>query len=100
QWAFYTHILSGPLALMVGLIGINEPFRLRFPQWHRVLGRIQVLVILLLVTPSGLWMAYRAEGGPVAVLGFATLAVATGICVALGWRSAVKRCFTGHTRLI
>ena len=98
QWAFYLHILSGPVALILGLIQINEKFRLSFPKWHRSLGRIQVLVVLFLVTPSGLWMAYRAEGGPVAVASFAALSVVTGICVALGWRSAVKRRFAQHRR--
>ncbi len=53
---------------------------------------------MFLVTPSGLWMAYRAEAGPIAGLGFAALAVATGTCVALGWRSAVQRRFADHRR--
>ena len=32
---------------------------------------------MFLVAPSGLWMAYRAEAGPIAGLGFAALAFAT-----------------------
>jgi uncharacterized membrane protein YfcA len=43
-------------------------------------------------------MAFHAEAGPIAVLGFAALAVVTGTCVALGWRSAVKRRFADHRR--
>jgi hypothetical protein len=98
QWAFYVHIAAGPLSLVLGLILLSERFRLRFPKWHRSLGRIQVLDVLFLVTPSGLWMAYRAEAGPIAGLGFAALAVATGMSVALGWRSAVQRRFADHRR--
>ena len=98
HWAFYAHIVSGPVALILGLVLISERFRLRYPKWHRRLGRIQATGVLFLVAPSGLWMAYHAEGGPVAVAGFATLAVVTGTCVALGWRSAVKRCFAEHRR--
>lgn len=98
QWAFYAHILSGPVTLLVGLIGVNERFRLRFPQWHRALGRIQVVAVLFLLTPSGLAMAFRAEGGPVAKIGFATLAIVTGTTVALGWRAAVTRRFADHRR--
>ena len=98
QWAFYTHIAAGPISLILGMILISERFRLRFPKWHRSLGRIQALGVLFLVAPSGLWMAYRAEAGPVAGLGFAALAVVTGISVALGWRSAVKRRFAEHRR--
>lgn len=98
RWAFYTHIAAGPITLILGMILISERFRRTFPKWHRYLGRIQVPVVLFLVAPSGLWMAYHAEAGPVAGLGFATLAVLTGTSIALGWRSAVKRRFTVHRR--
>ncbi len=98
QWAFYVHIAAGPMALILGMILISERFRLRFPKWHRYLGRIQALNVLFLVAPSGLWMAYRAEAGPVAAVGFAALAILTATTITLGWRSAVKRRFAEHRR--
>jgi hypothetical protein len=98
EWAFYTHILSGPVSLILGLILIGERSRTRFPKWHRYLGRLQVSCVLLLVTPSGLCMAYFAAAGPIAAVGLAALAIATAICVALGARSAVRREFADHRR--
>ncbi len=98
QWSFYVHILAGPVALILGLVLIGERFRPRFPKLHRLLGRIQVLVVLFLVAPSGLRMAFKAEAGPIAAFGFAALAIVTGTCVALGWRSAVQRRFLEHRR--
>ena len=98
QWAFYTHITSRPCSLILGMILTSEQFRRRFPTWHRYLGRIQVACVLLLVTPSGLWMSFYAETGAVAGAGFAALAAATGMCVALGWRSAMNRRFAAHQR--
>lgn len=98
QWAFYTHLVAGPLSLILGTILISERFRLRFPKWHRSLGRMQGMGVLFLLAPSGLWMAFRAEGGPIAVVGFAALAIVTGISVAMGWRLAVKRRFADHRR--
>jgi hypothetical protein len=98
QWAFYTHILSGPVSLILGLILVSERFRTRFPEWHRDLGRLQVACVLLLVTPSGLWMARHAAAGPVAAAGLAALAIATATCVSLGVRSAMARRFTDHRR--
>ena len=98
QWAFYTHIVSGPVSLILGLILISERFRTRFPKWHRYLGRLQVACVLVLVTPSGLGMAYHAAAGPVAGVGLAALAIATAICVSLGARSAVMRQFADHRR--
>ena len=98
QWAFYTHIASGPVSLMFGLILISEGLRMRFPKQHRTLGKTQVALVLLLLVPSGLWMSYYAETGAIAAIGFASLAIATGFCVLCGWRSAVKRRFAEHRR--
>jgi len=96
RWAFYIHLLSGPLSLIVGTILISERFRRRFPRWHRRLGRLQVANVLLLVAPSGLWMARYAMSGAIAGTGLASLAIATAFCCAAGWRSAVARQFRDH----
>lgn len=98
HWAFYTHLASGPTSLILGLILLSDQFRLRFKGWHRLLGRIQAMNVLLLLTPSGLWMSYYAATGPVGCFGFASLAVATATCMALGWRTAVQRRFAEHRR--
>src|SRR6185312_16941123 len=98
QWAFYAHIASGPVSLVLGLILISERFRLRFPKWHRVLGRIQVASILFLVASSGLWMASYAQAGAAAAVSFALLAISTGWCAACGWKAAVQKRFAVHRR--
>lgn len=98
QWAFYPHLVAGPVSLILGLILVSDRFRQRLPRWHRLLGRIQAGVVLLVVAPSGLAMAFRAEAGPAAGLGFAMLAVVTGVSVVAGWRAAVARRFADHRR--
>jgi hypothetical protein len=98
QWPFYMHIASGPVSLVLGTMLVSERFRLRFPKWHGYLGRIQVAGILLLVSPSGLWMAYYAQAGTVAAVSFALLAILTAACAALGWRAALQRRFAVHRR--
>lgn len=98
QWAFYSHIASGPCSLVFGMILISDRCRLRFPKWHRLLGRVQVACVLFVVTPSGLWMACYAAAGPIAGAGLAVLGIVTAMCVALGWRSAVRRRFADHRR--
>lgn len=95
QWAFYAHIFSGPVTLLLGLVLLSDTARRRFPRWHRRLGRVQGVLVLLLVAPSGLWMAGYAPG-MIAQSGFATLALATGGCAAMGWRDAVRRRFETH----
>jgi hypothetical protein len=98
HWAFYTHILSGPVALILGLVLVVDGSRARFPRWHRHLGRVQVACVLLLVTPSGLGMAYHAAAGPIAAVGLAALAIATATCALLGARAAMQRRFANHRR--
>lgn len=98
RWAFYAHIVSGPISLILGLMLISERFRVGFPNWHRALGRLQIACVVLLVTPSGLGMAYYAAAGPVAGAGLAVLALGTATCASLGAASAVKRRFAQHRR--
>ena len=98
QWAFYMHILSGPVSLILGLILIGEGPRRKFPKWHRYLGRIQVVCVLFFVTPSGLWMSRYAAAGAIAAVGLAALAFSTALCVSLGAWSARARRFADHRR--
>ncbi|MEM1061953.1 MAG: DUF2306 domain-containing protein, partial [Planctomycetota bacterium] len=64
HWAFATHLVSGPLSIVLGTLLMSGPFRRRLPRWHRRLGRLQILNVLFFVTPSGLWMAGYARAGP------------------------------------
>ncbi len=96
QYLFYTHLIAGPCSLVLGMLLLNNGFRMRWPQWHRIPGRIQAVNVLVLIVPSGLGMAFRSDGGAIAATGFAALALATGFCCAQGWRSAVQRRFPPH----
>jgi hypothetical protein len=84
HWAFYTHIVAGPWTLIAGMVLLSNRFRKRYPAWHRYLGRSQAAIVLLMIVPSGIWMAMYAETGAVAGAGFGSLAVATGLCVYRG----------------
>jgi hypothetical protein len=98
HWAFYAHIVSGPVSLIFGTVLLSDRFRNRLPTWHRRLGRVQVACVLLLVTPSGLYMAWHAATGAIAAAGLGTLAICTAACIGLGWRSAVTCRFADHRR--
>lgn len=97
-WAFYAHLVAGPVSLLCGTILLSERFRNIAPKWHRYLGRLQVACVLLLLVPSGLWMAWYAATGFAAGAGLAALAIATAICIVRGWKTAVARRFADHRR--
>ena len=98
QWAFYTHIFSGPITLLLGIFLVSDRIRNKLPRGHRILGRVQVASVLFFVVPSGLWMAFHTESGVIASAGFACLAIATGLCASLGFQSAMRHRFVDHRR--
>ena len=98
RWAFYPHLIAGPLSLLLGSLLVNSRFRATARVWHKRLGRVQGICVLLVVAPSGLYMSFYPQAGPIAGAGLACLAIATGVCVSLGWRSAVQRKFAADER--
>lgn len=96
QIAFFLHVVSGPISLILGLLLITKPIRSRWPKWHRRMGQLQVTVVILFVAPSGFWMAFRAVGGIVSVSGFACLALLTGWSAFTGYRAVRQRNFRSH----
>ncbi len=94
HYPFYVHVVSGPLSLILGSFLMSQA--LRRTRWHRAIGKTQFAVVLLLVVPSGLWMAWYSDGGPIAASGFAALALATGLSCWMGWRHAIRRQYKTH----
>jgi hypothetical protein len=98
QWAFYTHIVAGPITLLLGLFLVSEQFRRHAPRLHRAIGKAQITIVLFLLCPSGIWMAYYAATGAYAAAAFGALAIATGTCALFGWHNAVNLRFSVHRR--
>jgi len=95
--AFYVHICSGPIVLFNGLLLLSTSVRRR-GAWHRVLGRVQVVVLLVFMLPSGLVMSRYAFGGWPAGLSFVLLAVATATCAIAGVVWARRGRYDRHRR--
>jgi uncharacterized membrane protein len=96
--AFYVHIFSGPFVLVNGLILLSDSVRRRHGGLHRLLGRLQVVVLLLFVLPSGVVMSRHAFGGWPAGLSFLLLSVATAGCAIAGVVHARRRHYDQHRR--
>jgi hypothetical protein len=98
KWAFWTHLIAGPPALILSFVLVNAWFRNRFRLWHRRLGRFQALNVICLLAPSGLIMACYAAAGPIAALSFIILSTLTALTMIFGWKSAVARDVRSHRR--
>src|SRR5262245_24577964 len=57
--AFYTHILSGPVALVLGTFLMATGGIARIGSWHRWAGRGLMFLIFFALVPSSLMMAPR-----------------------------------------
>lgn len=80
--AFYTHIISGPIALVLGAFLILSGGQSRSHRFHRRAGRLQMAILFVALVPSGVVMASQAQAGPIAAYGFTLLSLATAGCAA------------------
>lgn len=94
--AFYIHVISSPITLFLGMVQSVTWVRKRHLTLHRGLGKAYVLLVLFFAAPSGLAMSIKADRDPLAVVGFATLAVATGVTTWLGFIAAKRGGIAKH----
>ena len=94
---FYTHIISGPFAIVLVVTLLVTGNSKRFKQLHRWSGRSLTLITILAVCPGGIIMATRSQAGPIAGWGFGALAICTLGSVALTAVLAFKKRFKSHS---
>ena len=75
QIAFYIHVYSSLLVLIAGITQFSTYIRKKYPLIHRKLGIFYIIFILLLSSPSGLIMAFYANGGVFSKISFSLLAI-------------------------
>lgn len=73
--SFYLHIGASPFILLAGIIQFNDYLLHRFKKLHRLVGKLYVLLILCISAPSGLVMAFYANGGWPAKISFIILSL-------------------------
>ena len=72
---FYTHLVGGMLSIILGPFQFLKRFRAKYIKWHRDLGKVYVMGVLLIGAPTGLYMAFFAEGGLLSTLGFIMMSI-------------------------
>lgn len=60
---FYFHVFSGMIVILLGPFQFLDVFRKKYMKFHRIAGKIYVYGILLFSAPTGIIMAFYAEGG-------------------------------------
>ena len=71
---FYTHILVGGFALMIGWSQFSSKWRRKHIERHRRIGKAYIIAVILSGSAS-LYIAYYATGGVISISGFFSLGV-------------------------
>lgn len=96
---FYTHIILGGIALLIGWLQFNKKIRTKNLNLHRKTGKIYVISCLL-SSVSGFYIALLATGGLSPKLGFATMAVVWFFTTLFGFTSIIKGNVIRHQKLM
>jgi uncharacterized membrane protein len=83
------HIGAGSVALAVGPLQFLGGLRSRRPMLHKALGRVYLTAVLLTAV-GGLALSRIAEGGPMARLGFASMAVVLLVVTAIALAAILR----------
>ena len=73
--AFFSHVYTSIVIISLGLTQFSRTIRSRFSFIHKLSGKVYVLLILLIGCPSGLIMAYHANGGLIPQISFTILTI-------------------------
>ncbi len=84
--------LGIPLTLFIGLyFNLNR-------KWHRKLGKVYIVNTLLLVVPTGMYMALFAKGGLSTQIGFLVQGILLGLFTYIAFVQAKKGKIVSHTQ--
>lgn len=96
---FYTHIISGGLALLIGWTQFVEKWRQTKPKTHRQFGKFYVIFVIL-SSPSGLYVGFYATGGYIASSGFICLGIIWFLTTLFALQYARERNYQIHNKLM
>ena len=93
--AFYTHIVLGGLALLIGWLQFPKGFRDRNRKLHKRIGMAYV-TFAFFSSIAGIYIGFFSTGGMVSILGFVSLGFVWLITTVMGWLTAKKHRYDSH----
>ena len=92
---FYTHIIFGGIALLIGWIQFVDKWRIANIIMHRNLGKIYLSCVLL-SSLSGIYLGVYASGGIIPSAGFVSLGILWFLTSYFGYVSIIKNRLIAH----
>ncbi|MEL6546196.1 MAG: DUF2306 domain-containing protein [Myxococcota bacterium] len=90
------HVGSGVFCLPLGALLLSNRLALRWPRFHRILGRSYAIVLLFGMVPSGTYLSLFAKGGFATGSGFLLSGLFAAGCTVQGVRSATQGRIAQH----
>lgn len=97
-WALWLHVPSALFSLPACCVLLVRRVRSRFPRLHRWLGRMTGLTVIVVVVPSGMYLALFARGGLLSTLGFWLTGLIALLAMVESIKSARRGDFRAHRR--
>jgi hypothetical protein len=97
---FYIHLPAGVVCLMAPFVLFARRFLKKALQLHVFIGKIYVWTALILVCPTGLYLALYAKGGFVTQVGFVVQAVLMAVSSWMGYRAILTADKVAHVNFM
>lgn len=96
RFAFQIHVVISSLVLLAGFTQFFEFIRIRYPKLHRSGGWLYILTTLIFALPSGMVLAFSANGGWITQLCFVLLGLLWGMSTMLALYYAYQQKWIIH----
>jgi hypothetical protein len=100
RWSFYIHIGTSVFVLLAGIFQFSRTIIRKYPKFHRLSGKMYVLLVLLLSAPSGLVMSFYANGGGYAKASFVIISTLWWVFTFIAYNRILKRNIASHTNFM
>lgn len=85
--AFYVHLPSGVICLLSPIFLFTRRFFKGALPLHKIVGKVYVWVTLIIVCPTGMYLALYAKGGFITQVGFLLQGILLAVFTYRGYRS-------------
>lgn len=95
---FYLHVVSGMAVILIGPFQFLKNLRNKHLNLHRALGKIYAYGILVVAAPTGLIMAFYAEGGLWSTVSFLIMSALWFFTTIMAIVTVKKKDIIGHKK--
>ena len=96
--AFYIHLPAGVICLLSPFFLFAKRYFRRHHQWHEIIGKLYTWITILLVCPTGMYLAAYAKGGIITQAGFMVQGILLGVFTYHGYQAGLRKNKTEHVR--